>query len=156
MYVRASKRKSGFSEERKKSVQVVAQFTFQFSVSDLQITTPLKTGKQQKIRSVMRKYLNVKHGKAREAIIDLVKLKKSLTTAVLSSCITGALAERRSQFYANIGQCSRVWVRVLRSHAIEGQRWSNGAALKKHASSERERGEWLLDVNGAFDSWALS
>ena len=56
----------------------------------------MKTDKQQKSSSVWRKYLNVRlHTKAWGAIIDLVKLKKSLTAAVLS-CITGAVAGRRT------------------------------------------------------------
>ena len=106
----------------------------------------------------MRKYLNARHGKAREAIIDLVKLKKSLTTAVLSSCITGDLAERRSQFYANIGQCSHVRMcsRVMQSNCTFGRKGSNVTAFETLASSAGKK--WVApdDVNGTFASWALS
>ena len=85
MYVRASETKIEFLRGKSCTIDV-SIFSHRLTNHDSS-NFCVKTDKQQKSSSVWIKYLNVRHTKAGGAIIDLVKLKKSLTAAVLS-CIT--------------------------------------------------------------------
>ena len=100
-----------------------------------------------------------------EAIIDLAKLKKSLTAAVLEQpCIRAGLWPGGEHWvgitilckHRPMQSCVCVCSRVVQSNDIFGRKSSNVTAFEKHASSEEKRRVAPDDVNGALASWPLS